>query len=219
MNNKIRLPQQDRGIHTRDKLIVAALELFSEKGYHSTNSKEIAARGEVAIGSFYAYFNDKKELFIEAYKYYASLIEKESSFNMNSSGGDESSDVWKTALKDFSSCGSNRDKIKIIIKNLMKAHNYYPGFIRDITVMRLLDPEIKKVIDDHEKNDISNLVNLVKSIEGNIRVKDAEVAANIIFRTLEVIIHETQSIPGIPYSTERIVNEIADMICRYLFDT
>jgi AcrR family transcriptional regulator len=44
--------------------------LFSQKGYHHTNSKEITAAAGVATGSFYAYFKDKREIFIESLKVY-----------------------------------------------------------------------------------------------------------------------------------------------------
>jgi DNA-binding transcriptional regulator YbjK len=50
MNKKTRIPRQNRSVQTRDKIIIAALELFSEKGFHSTNSKEITARAGVSIG-------------------------------------------------------------------------------------------------------------------------------------------------------------------------
>ena len=205
-------------MQTRERLILAALDLFSEKGYHATNSKEIAARSGAAIGSFYAYFNDKKELFIEAYRYYAALIEKELYINTDRSAGDDSPVRWKNLWSGVSSCGSNRERIKILITRLVKAHEYYPGFIREITVMRLVDPEIRKIIDDHEKGDICDLIDLLKSMGASLRINDIDIAANIIFRALEVVIHEVRSIPGIPDSGERIINEITDLVCRYLFD-
>lgn len=218
MQNKTRIPRQNRGLQTREKLVIAALELFSEKGYHSTNSKEIAARGKVATGSFYAYFNDKKELFIEAYKYYAALIEKDVIGLLNPSGHENEADQGQTTWTSLFASGTDRDKLKIIINNMMIAHNRYPGFIREITVMRLLDPDIKKIIDDHEKSDIVNIINLIKTKEDGLRIKDPDVAANIIFRILEVIVHEVQTIPGIRDSRERIINEMSDMVYRYLFE-
>jgi AcrR family transcriptional regulator len=219
MKNKPRIPQQDRGMQTREKIIIAALELFSEKGYHSTNSKEITARADVSIGSFYAYFKDKKELFIEAYKYYDYVIEKELSDNINeASSGQESINPWEKLKKDFLSCKNNREKLKIILTNLIKTHSYYPGFGREVTVMRLLDPDIKKAIDDHEKSDISNMTDLIKSMGAYIRIKDVDVAANIIYHTLEMICHETQSILDMEDRQERIINEMTDMIYRYLFE-
>jgi AcrR family transcriptional regulator len=219
MKNKPRIPQQDRGMQTREKIIIAALELFSEKGYHSTNSKEITARADVSIGSFYAYFKDKKELFIEAYKYYDYVIEKGVCDNVNDvSSGKENVNAWEKLREDFLSCKDNREKLKIIFTNLIKTHNYYPGFTREIAVMRLLDPDIKKAIDDHEKSDISNMTELIMSMGAYIRIKDVDVAANIIYHTLEIICHEIMSTPGMADRQERIINEMTDMIYRYLFE-
>lgn len=217
MNKIPRLPRQNRSIQTREKLIIAAIELFSQKGFHSTNSKEIAEKSGVAIGSFYAYFKDKKELFIEAYKYYASLIEKELSINADSSAQKLNPGEWKAVWKNYPTTGDNRKKLKAIITKLMEVHNYYPGFPREITVMRLLDPDIKEVIDDHEKKDIMSMTDFLRSIADDSRINDINIAATIIFRTLEVIIHETLTIVKSSDERERIITEMSDMLYRYLF--
>lgn len=218
MKNKTRIPRQNRGVRTREKIIIAALELFSEKGYHSTNSKEIAARADVSIGSLYAYFKDKKDLFIEACKYYDSYIENELYMNVSGSSSEQKSfNGWENLWKDFSSCRDNREKIKIILMNLMESRNYYPGFLREMNVMRLLDPEIKQIIDDHERSDISNLADLINSFGAESRVKDADVAAYIIFRAIETTIYETKLVPSMPDIHERLINEMTDIIYRYLF--
>jgi TetR/AcrR family fatty acid metabolism transcriptional regulator len=47
----------------KDKIIQAALKLFSRQGYHKTTVKEIAREAEVAKGTVYWYFESKKELF------------------------------------------------------------------------------------------------------------------------------------------------------------
>jgi AcrR family transcriptional regulator len=214
---KTRVPSQKRGMETRDRLIAAALELFSEKGYHSTNSKEIAARGGVAIGSFYAYFNDKKELFAEAFKYYCELISAKLCADDESSD-EVCTDGWKHVQKEVSTCANVRDKIRVIMENLMKAHDIYPGFQREIAVMRLLDPEIKKIIDEQDKKDLGNMSDLVRSMQVYIRVKDSEAAAYVLYRAVDAVIHEVQAIEDLPDARERILNEITDMIYRYLFD-
>lgn len=219
MKNKLRVPSQNRGMQTREKIIIAGLELFSERGYHSTNSKEIAARADASIGSFYAYFKDKRELFIEAFRYYAHLIENELFLTVNTGeSADDDLNVWGNLIKDFTVCKDNGEKLKIIITNLIKTHNYYPGFSREITVMRLLDTDIKKIIDDHEKSDIKNLTDVIKLISADIRIRDAEVAAYIIFRSLETIIHETRFKPEMADKQDRIINEMTDMIYRYIFE-
>ncbi|WP_050740875.1 TetR/AcrR family transcriptional regulator [Acetobacterium bakii] len=56
---------QERTVINRQKIIVAAKELFNTKGYFNTNTKEIAKLAGVSTGSFYNYFPDKLEVFQE----------------------------------------------------------------------------------------------------------------------------------------------------------
>ncbi|AGB41517.1 transcriptional regulator [Halobacteroides halobius DSM 5150] len=45
------------------RIIDAALQLFSEQGYHKTTVSQIAQEAEVAKGTVYWYFDSKKDLF------------------------------------------------------------------------------------------------------------------------------------------------------------
>jgi AcrR family transcriptional regulator len=45
------------------ELLLAALELFVEKGFSATRSEEVAARAGVSKGTLYLYFPSKEELF------------------------------------------------------------------------------------------------------------------------------------------------------------
>lgn len=58
------LPKQERSRRTREKLIQAAARLFEERGFEKTTSNDIAAAAGVSIGSFYAYFSDKRQLLL-----------------------------------------------------------------------------------------------------------------------------------------------------------
>jgi len=44
-------------------MLAAALELFSEKGYHNVSMLEIAERAEFATGTLYKFFKNKEELY------------------------------------------------------------------------------------------------------------------------------------------------------------
>lgn len=44
-------------------MLAAALELFSQKGYHNVSMHEIAEKAEFAIGTLYKFFKNKEELY------------------------------------------------------------------------------------------------------------------------------------------------------------
>jgi AcrR family transcriptional regulator len=54
-----------RGIETRTRLLEAAEEVFAELGYHDASVVKIAEAAGVAGGTFYLYFQSKKEIFDE----------------------------------------------------------------------------------------------------------------------------------------------------------
>ena len=56
---------QERARRTYEALVEAAAAAFLENGYDATGSPDIAARAGVAVGTFYRYFDDKKQLFLE----------------------------------------------------------------------------------------------------------------------------------------------------------
>ncbi len=57
---------QERALKTREKILAAALELYTEKGYHNTTVDEIAKRAGVSTGIAYRYFKNKKEILLAA---------------------------------------------------------------------------------------------------------------------------------------------------------
>jgi AcrR family transcriptional regulator len=54
---RTRRPEERRG-----EILDAALDLFSERGYHATGVADIAAELNMSHGTFYNYFNSKRDL-------------------------------------------------------------------------------------------------------------------------------------------------------------
>lgn len=50
-------------LRQRQEVLAAALDLFSQKGYHNVSMHEIAAKAEFAIGTLYKFFQNKEDLY------------------------------------------------------------------------------------------------------------------------------------------------------------
>ncbi|GAB3611292.1 TetR/AcrR family transcriptional regulator [Humibacter ginsengiterrae] len=58
----------------RDRLVVAAVELFSEKGYDETTVAQIAERAGLTKSTFFRYFPDKRELLVAGQETLGTLL-------------------------------------------------------------------------------------------------------------------------------------------------
>ena len=75
MTGDIKLPRREREkVRQRQEILDTALNLFSDKGYHSVTMHEIAGKAEFAIGTIYKFFKNKEDL------YKALILEKAEEF-------------------------------------------------------------------------------------------------------------------------------------------
>lgn len=61
---------------TRERILDAALNIFSNKGYHDTRMDEIVAASDTSKGSIYFYFPNKERLFLALVDQFADLLER-----------------------------------------------------------------------------------------------------------------------------------------------
>lgn len=72
--DKIRQPQQERSNEKKNKIIQASYEIFSEIGYYSANTSQIAKRAGVSTGIIYSYFKDKRDILLYILKIYIDKV-------------------------------------------------------------------------------------------------------------------------------------------------
>jgi len=68
---------QEKVKKKKEEIIEATLKLYSNKGYYLTNIKEIAREVGISAPTFYHYFQDKRELFVEAIEYVIQNFKRE----------------------------------------------------------------------------------------------------------------------------------------------
>ncbi len=127
-HQEARVPVQQRGIRTREKIIGAALRLFGRRGYHGTNSNEIAGAAGVSTGSFYAYFGDKKEVFLEALAQY----------NRDVLGA-----IGVKNAPSGAGGGGEKDFIRGLIARALAAHEVNPAFHREAVALVNTDTQVR----------------------------------------------------------------------------
>ncbi len=203
--HKARTPVQKRGVETKKKIIEAAEALFSEKGFYKSNALEIAARAGVATGSFYGYFNNKKEVLIELIRnFYANALEKVFT-------------AYKAQLHDnrTDNYREGRNLVHFMVQALYATHEINPALHREFIAMMLLDKEIEEINREEEQKVIASMISLLNAYREHIRVKDIEAAAVLLYRVVDEIIHRIR-IMGTDIDNTRMLGELEDMVCRYL---
>lgn len=197
-DKSVRTPQQKRSIEKKERIISAAYKLFCEKGYYNTSTPEIASEAGVSVGCLYSYFKDKRTIFME-------LVENfyEKNFEIVS----ENLPKWNSNPED-----GIREILNIVIKN----HEKYKGFFRELTVLCYYDTEIAALEDklDQKMNMIS--LEYVKHYKDLIKVKDYEAAVVVVTDIIDAITHRI-SFHETSIDKKRILNEGINAILKYLF--
>jgi len=82
-------------VRQRQEMLAAALDLFSEKGYHKVSMHEVAEKSEFAIGTLYKFFKNKEDI------YKALLLEQSDKFHQALMGAIENSDDEIEILRNY----------------------------------------------------------------------------------------------------------------------
>jgi AcrR family transcriptional regulator len=203
--NKARIPKQSRGIQTREKIVNAATVLFAQKGYFQTNAMQIAAAADIATGTFYSYFNNKKEVFAEIIERIFRNISEKVLMNFE--------------LKNYSDPSINYKNIKniahLLMTQILSEYKVHHKLLKQILAMALLDKEIEKIRYKEEKKIIDLLVSYMQTYKEHIRVSDFEAAAFMLLKCAEEMMHQIK-FKNTGVKKDRIVNEMEEIFLRYI---
>jgi AcrR family transcriptional regulator len=158
------------GIETRKRIVDAAMEIFSAKGYAAANMREIAQSAGTSVGGMYLYFKNKEEL-------YQSLIrEKRNSLNSMIEMSTAQARTAKEALSAF---------VKLNFDHVVKHKEFILLHIREHGFAFSLE-EKKQFF----RQQINHLEKIIKkgTLSGEFRECNARDMAKIIGGSLRGII-------------------------------
>ena len=146
-NQEIRNPIQKRSIEKKQNIIKYGFELICEKGYHNTNTAEIAKAAGVSTGIVYQYFNDKRDIFMQGIEQYSkSLL-----FPIN--------EILSKNTKNF----DLETELNNIIKTLIKNHKLSESAHEEIYALQHSDPEVAQIFFNLEIEATDKLIEVLEN--------------------------------------------------------
>lgn len=170
---EIREPIQKRSIEKKEKIIKYGFDLICEKGYHNTNTAEIAKAAGVSTGIVYSYFKDKHDILIEGLKRYANSI----FYPMIDFTNDI--EISEKNLKDV---------IREIIARFIKNHKLSQTAHEEITSMTHSDEEVAHFFHQREIEITNDLTNLL--IKNNFSAINLQEKVHIAMHLVDDLCHE-----------------------------
>lgn len=171
-NSEIREPIQKRSIEKKEKIIKYGFELICEKGYHNTNTAEIAKAAGVSTGIVYQYFNDKRDIFLQGIEQYSkSLL-----FPIN-----------EISISKSKTSTLEEDLINVINKSI-KNHKLSAAAHEEIYSLQHSDPDVAKIFFEQEIQATNTLISVLES--KNIQTDNIKEKAHLIISMIDNLCHE-----------------------------
>ncbi len=195
--------RQERSRRSYLALIEAATELFSIHGYDAVGTPEISQQAGVSVGTFYRYFDDKHEVYLEVARRmmvaaYSDTIE----------GLGPERFVGKARHETISAT------VAVLFEHVLSR----PQLSRSFTEMSLRDPEVGALRRAFETVSVTRLTQLIATIVPRSVVADPEATAYVLYGSAMQCAYGLAGHVGPPpIDAERAKQALTTFIERALF--
>ncbi|HSB12651.1 MAG TPA: TetR/AcrR family transcriptional regulator [Blastocatellia bacterium] len=196
-------PKQARSRKTREKIIQAAIRLFRQRGYEKTTSNDIASEAGVSVGSFYAYFTDKRQLLLTIFDRLADELYK------NIFDGLTPEHLFDSHL---------RSRIRQAVANTITDKQKHSGLHRVVCELLLKDNEFAarhKAVMERSIAKLQELISLAHKAGLTWEI-DVEAAAFIVHRVVFDLSQDYVT-GSCEFDEQRAIDSLTDMIYRFVF--
>lgn len=188
---------------TRETLVRAASSVFWTKGYHDTQTPEIAAAAGVSVGTFYRYFRDKRDILLEIGRREIEEAHRE---------------VRSLLTPDRFAGKNRRAAITAVIHILIAAVAKHPDRHRLFIEMALRDPEFAAVKRQYDDEARTLLAQIIAAVCPEDMVSDAEATAYMLHIALSECALYLAGIHGDqPVTRERGMAALGEIVDQALF--
>lgn len=194
---------QERARRSYLALIDAATALFGAHGYDAVGTPEIAQRAGVSVGTFYRYFDDKHEIYLEIARRTMVAAYRETLANLGPErflGRARHETISETIA---------------ILFDLVLAQ---PELLRSFREMSLRDPQVAEVSRAFEQIAVARIATLIATLVGPDVVPDPEATAWVLHASVMEAAYGLAGHRGPPpISSERARKALTDFIERAVF--
>lgn len=200
-SGKIRVPKQKRSKALTEHIMETAAALFSERGYYSVTSHDIADAAEISIGSFYSYYSDKKQLLLAVLNKYIDNVNQtfpniEDYFTLNEVPTSKELKRW--------------------ITQILYAHRIESGFEKQIEILKLDDSDVAEIMQKQESLQIDYIEHWLRCcLNGDCPVANIRAAAYVINNATEKNIHDL-AYSKLALDENGILDALSEMIYQYM---
>jgi AcrR family transcriptional regulator len=158
--------RQERSRRSYQALLDAAEHLFSTHGYDAVGTPEIAERAGVSVGTFYRYFEDKHEVYLEIMR--RTMV--------------AAHNATIEALTPERFAGRARhdtiaDACRLLFEHVLDR----PQLTRSFMEMSLRDPQVAELRRAFEQLSCQRLAELITIVTTRVAVPDPEATAYVIY--------------------------------------
>jgi AcrR family transcriptional regulator len=195
--------RQERARRSYLGLIEAATELFSAHGYDAVGTPEIAQRAGVSVGTFYRYFDDKHEIYLEVAR--RTMI---AAYSATIEGLGPERFIGRARHETIS------ETIALLFEHVLSR----PQLSRSITEMSLRDAEVAELRRAFETVSIQRLTVLLSAITPRDVIPDPEATAYVLYGSAMECAYGLAGLIGAPpVEAARVRAALTTFIERTLF--
>lgn len=194
---------KDRELRRRE-ILYAAIEVFAEKGYKKAHISDVVKKVGIAKGTFYLYFDSKKDLFLELIDQFTGLFFakfEEIEFEKIKTAGDLREILYQISRIFFRTYKSNAELAKIVFREAVAIDIEFEKQLEK-TYVNLKDDVIKRCFKIGEKKEFFNRY-------------DPDIIVSALVGMIEVTAHD-HLLKGDKLNPDQLAEMIADFACNGL---
>ena len=197
----VRTPSQDRALDKKNRITRTAYELLNVHGFDEVSIRRIAQEAGVSIGTIYAYFRDKQDIFVavrgmyrdELYENFLEVIEHE-----------------------LDAAVSLEEALLAVIKRLDGVMGRRLNFYREMLILVLRDDQQKQGFIIEERDNGRAVADLLfQKFQSRIKTTDRELTVFVVHRIIREVVQFMLLFPS-DMPRDRVYGEMAGIMAGYL---